>query len=97
MITQGQNHLNLVFVALLPVIVWCLYELLFEQRRRPIRMGLLLDPLRAQALINPELLAMLALVVFAGLVVLAVAAPHLFALEWRDSLKQRCRQSSCSF
>jgi hypothetical protein len=80
MITQGQNHLNLVFVALLPVIVWCLYELLFEQRRRPIRMGLLLGALcGAQALINPELLAMLALVVFAGLVVLAVAAPHLVA------------------
>jgi hypothetical protein len=75
MVTQGQNHLNLVFVPLPPLIVWCLYELLFEQKRRPVRMGILLGLLAvAQALISLEILALLALVVAVGLVVLAVSS-----------------------
>ena len=75
MVTQGQNHLNLVFVPLPPLIVWCLYELLFERKRRPVRMGILLGLLAgAQALISGEVLALLALVVAPGLVVLAVSS-----------------------
>ena len=75
MVTQGQNHLNLVFAPLPPLIVWCLYELLFEQTRRPARMGLLLGLLAgAQALISLEVLALLALVIAAGLVALAVTS-----------------------
>ena len=75
MVTQGQNHLNLVFAPLPPLIVWCLYELLFEQKRRPGRMGILLGLLAgAQALISLEVLALLALVVAGGLVVLAVGS-----------------------
>jgi hypothetical protein len=73
MVTQGQNHLNLVFAPLPPLIVWCLYELLFEQRRRPVRMGILLGLLAgAQALISLEVLALLALLVGVGLVLLVV-------------------------
>jgi hypothetical protein len=64
MVTQGQTHLNLAFVPLPPLIVWCLYELLFEQKRRPVRMGVLLGLLAgAQVLISPELLALLVLIV----------------------------------
>jgi hypothetical protein len=75
MVTQGQNHLNFVFAPLPPLIVWCLYELLFERQRRPRRMGILLGLLAgAQALISLEVLALLALVVAAGLVVLAVSS-----------------------
>jgi hypothetical protein len=75
MVTQGQNHLNLVFVPLPPLILWCLYELLFDQKRGPVRMGILLGLLAgAQALISLEILALLALVVAVGLVVLAVGS-----------------------
>jgi hypothetical protein len=73
MISQGQNHLNLIFVPLPPIIVWCLYELLFVQRRRPGRMGLLLGALcGAQALINAETLAFTGVVTFFGLIALAI-------------------------
>lgn len=75
MVTQGQSHLNLVFAPIPPLIVWCLYELLFEQRRRPLRMGVLLGLLAgAQVLIAPEPLALLALVVLIGLLGMAVVA-----------------------
>jgi hypothetical protein len=75
MVTQGQNHLNLVFAPLPPLIVWCLYQLLFDRTRRPVRMGILLGLLAgAQALISPEVLALLALLVVVGLVVLAVSS-----------------------
>jgi hypothetical protein len=73
MVTQGQSHLNLVFVPIPPLIVWCLYELMVTKRRSPIRVGALLGALSgAQALIEPELLAMLAIVVAIGLVGFAV-------------------------
>lgn len=82
MIDQGQNHLNLVFVPIPPLIAWCLYELLFVHRRSPVRMGLLLGALAgAQALINPELLAMMGLVVLIGLVALVLFSPR-HRTEW---------------
>lgn len=72
-VSQGQTHLNLAFVPLPPLMLWCLYELLFEQRRRPLRMGVLLGVLAgAQALISLEILALFAMVVAVGLVGLAV-------------------------
>ena len=74
-VTQGQTHLNLAFVPLPPLIVWCLYELVFVQKRRPGRMGLLLGLLAgAQALISLEILALVALVAAAGVVVLAISS-----------------------
>lgn len=77
MIDQGQNHLNLVFVPIPPVIVWCLYELLFVRRRSPVKLGILLGVLcGAQALINPELLVMLGVVVLIGLAGLASFSPR---------------------
>lgn len=73
MTTQGQTHLNFVFVPIPPMIVWCLYELLVTKRRPPARMGVLLGILTGiQALIEPELLTMLGIVVAFGLVGIAI-------------------------
>ena len=70
---HGDAHLDLAFVPIPPLIVWCLYELLVTRRRRPGRMGVLLGALAgAQALIDPELLSLLAIVVAVGLVALAI-------------------------
>jgi hypothetical protein len=75
MAVQGQAHLNLVFVPLPPVIVWCFYELLVTRRRSPVRVGLLLGALAgAQALIEPELLVLVAIVVAVGLVGIAIVS-----------------------
>lgn len=77
MIIQGQNHLNLVFLPFPPVIVWCVYELVITKRRNPVRVGLLLGGLAAaQALVDPELLAMLGIVLLVGVVGLMVVAPR---------------------
>src|SRR5487761_2725290 len=52
-----------------PIIVWCLYDLVIAKRHSPTRMGLTIGVLAgAQALIEPELLSMLAIVVALGLV-----------------------------
>jgi len=68
MIVEGANHLDLIFVPLPPLIVWCVYRLLFTQPPSVARLGLLLGGLcGAQALIDPELLAMLVIVVITGL------------------------------
>jgi hypothetical protein len=73
MIVQGEPHLNLAFVALPPVIVWLLYDLLVVQRRSPLRTGVALGALCAvQALIEPELLVMLATVVVFGLAIFGI-------------------------
>jgi len=73
MVSQAQTHLNLVFVPIPPLIVWCLYELLYVQRRNPVRIGYLLGALSgAQALIEPELLVLLYIVVSIGVVALAL-------------------------
>src|SRR5487761_1976575 len=69
LVTHGQSHLNLAFVPIPPIIVWCLYDLVIAKRHSPTRMGLTIGVLAgAQALIEPELLSMLAIVVALGLV-----------------------------
>lgn len=73
MASHGETHLNLVFVPIPPLIVWCLFDLFVTQRRRPVRMGVLLGVLAgAQALIDPELLVMLAIVVAIGAIGVAI-------------------------
>ncbi len=75
MIGQGQIHLDLVFVPIPPLIVWCIYELLVTRRHRPIITGAVLGALAgAQALIDPEILALLGVVVGIGLAFIAVRA-----------------------
>lgn len=72
-VSQGQTHLNLMFVPIPPLIVWCLYDLLFTKRHSPIKMGVLLGVLAAaQALLEEELLSLIGVVVAIGLVGLAV-------------------------
>jgi hypothetical protein len=86
MIAQAQidAHLDLLFVPLLPIIVWCAYELVVAQRRSPTRLGLLLGVLAgAQALIDPELLSELAVLLGIGLLGLAITHPG----EIRPSLR----------
>jgi hypothetical protein len=52
--------------------VWCLYELLVTRRHRPLVMGAVLGALAgAQALIDPEVVALLGVVIGIGLVVIA--------------------------
>lgn len=77
MIDQGQNHLDLAFIPLLPLIVWCVYELLFGHKHNPVRIGILLGALAgAQVLIDAELLAMLGIVLVLGCIGLALFAPR---------------------
>lgn len=74
---QGGVHLNLAFVPVPPIIVWCLHDLLVAKKWRPVRMGLLLGALcGVQALIEPELLVLLGIVVALGLVGLAISVRH---------------------
>lgn len=82
MITQGHSHLDLVFAPIPPLILWCLYELIVTRRHRPLLVGAVLGALcGAQVLIDPEVLALLAVVTGCGLVVAA-------ALNFR-TLRQR--------
>lgn len=72
-VSQGQTHLNLMFVPIPPLIVWCVYELLITKRHNAVRMGILLGVLcAAQALIEEELLTLLGVVIAIGLVGLAI-------------------------
>ena len=83
MVTQGESHLQLMFIPIPPLIVWCLYDLLFTKRHQPARMGALLGMLAgAQALIEEELLTLLGVVLVLGLVGIAVHS--------RKALRQRC-------
>jgi hypothetical protein len=76
MIVQSSNHLDLIFVPLLPPIVWCWYQLLFVRAHNPVKMGLLLGALcGAQALIDPELLAMLGILLSLGFIGICLIRP----------------------
>jgi hypothetical protein len=76
-VSQGQSHLDLAFIPIPPLIVWCLNELLVTRRKRPGRTGVLLGALAAaQALIDPELLSLLGVVIAIGLLGLAVVSRH---------------------
>jgi hypothetical protein len=76
-VTQGYTHLNLMFVPIPPLIVWCVYDLLVAKRHRPARVGALLGVLAAaQALIEQELLTLMGVVIAIGLVGYAIAHRH---------------------
>ena len=72
LVAQGTDHLNLSLVALPPLILLLLDEILVRQRRRPVVMGLVLGLLTlAQLLTAEEVLASMFLVCVVGLIVLA--------------------------
>ena len=88
MASQGQSHLDLVFVPIPPLIVWLFYELLVAQRRNPVKLGLWLGTLAgAQALIDPELLTMTLIVVAIGGLVAAIANRQLLGPQLQRFLK----------
>lgn len=71
---QGYGHLDLVFLPALPVILWLLVEIVYEQQRSPRAMGALLGAAAAaEYLISAELLADAAMLALVGGVVLVVA------------------------
>jgi len=82
-VTQGESHLQLMFLPIPPLIVWCVFDLLFTKRHRPSRVGALLGALAgAQALIAPELLTLLLVVILIGLVGVAVHSRKTWRLRF---------------
>jgi hypothetical protein len=71
LVAQGTDHLNLSLVALPPLILLLLDEILVRQRRRPVLMGLVLGLIAlAQLMTAEEVLASTFLVCVVGLIVL---------------------------
>lgn len=79
MVSQGQEdaHLHQAFIALLPVIAWCFYELTVRQQHRAILIGVAFGALAgAQALIAPEALSDLLVVLLLALIMTVWANRH---------------------
>ena len=71
MVNEGSQHMNLVFLPLVPLIVATVVEL-FNRPRRPLRCGAALGGLvAAQYLISSEILALTALMCIFGLMIAA--------------------------
>jgi len=84
---EGSIHLDLAFMVIPPLLVWCLDELFVTRRRSPLKVGILLGLLSAaQLLIDPEVLVFCALLAAIGLVVLALAN--------RDEVVARARSAA---
>jgi hypothetical protein len=79
MIGQGQYHLNLVFVPLPPLIFLVLHELLWVQKRSPVKWGAFLALLVcSQYFISAEILVDTGIVAIVGIVLLAATHPQIF-------------------
>jgi hypothetical protein len=88
MVTQGESHLQLMFLPIPPLIVWCLFDLLITKRHRPSRVGTLMGALAgAQALIAPELLTLLVVVILIGLVGVAVHSRKAWRLRFDNLMR----------
>jgi len=84
---QGQAHLSLAFVAIPPLLLWCLNELLVRQKRSPARVGLLLGLLcAAQFLVDMEILS--------DCVLLGVICVLLLAVTHRSEVVSRARKAA---
>ena len=71
---ESSIHLDLAFMPVPPLLLWCFDELFVAQRRDPLKMGILLGLLSAaQLLIDVEVLLFCAIVAAIGLLVLALA------------------------
>jgi hypothetical protein len=80
-------HLQAAFLALTPLILLCLHELLVRQRRRPVPVGVALGVLLvAQYLVSPEMLVLVTLVAAVGIVLLVVGAAASHPEELRRRL-----------
>jgi len=80
--TGQELHLDLVFVPIPPLLVWCCDELVRTQKMRPWRLGLLMGvAAAAQLLISPDVLS--------GCLVVALGAAVVLALARRHELRRR--------
>jgi hypothetical protein len=76
---EAMNHLQMSFLALVPLIFWCCYELAFGQRGRWWRWGVALGVLVAvQFFVGTEVLTVTILATVIGLALVAVA------MWWRE-------------
>jgi len=74
LVTQSQNHLFLAFMPLLPILLWCVYEIFVSRMRSPLKMGVLLGVVAAmQFFVSFEMLTLLAVVLGTGVVVYVVS------------------------
>ncbi len=74
---ESSVHLDLAFMAIPPLLLWCLDELFVTRRRSSIRVGIVLGLLSAaQLLIDPEILAYCAIMAAIGLIFLALTHRH---------------------
>ena len=79
---EAINHLQASFLALLPLIFWCCYELAVTQRGKWVRWGLFLGVLVAvQYFVGPELLTVSAITAGLALLLAALAALRAGTLE----------------
>lgn len=74
---QGPVHVMLSFVPLPPLLIYLVVEIVVRQRGRPYRQGLLFGLLVvAQFLIEPEVLAIIAVMALIGTLILGAARPR---------------------
>jgi hypothetical protein len=83
-------HVNLIWLGLLPVLVYCGERLLVRQRGSPLRVGCLTGLVAGlQYLVSSELLAGLAILAVVGTIIVVAAKRR----EWRDHLTYAIRGS----
>ncbi len=74
---ESSVHLDLAFMAIPPVLLWCLDELFVTRARSPVKVGILLGLLcAAQLLIDPEMLMFCGIMAVVGLIFLALTHSH---------------------
>ena len=84
--SEGGTHLDLAFLVLPPILVWCLERVLLSRRIRPVPGGILIGVLAAvQFLIDAEILADLAIVCLAGLILVALTHGDQVRARLRDA------------
>ena len=83
-VTQSQSHLDLVFVPLPPLMVWCLYRLVSGRTTRLWRTGALLGLLAsAQFFIDAEILLLVGFTAGVGAVMAILSQPKRFVARLR--------------
>jgi hypothetical protein len=82
--TGQELHLDLAFVPIPPLLVWCADELVRTQRMRSWRLGILIGAATtAELLISPDVLSGCMVLVGCAVVVLVVRHRHLLRERWR--------------
>jgi hypothetical protein len=91
MANLGSAHIDLVLLAVPPLVVICLDDLLIHQRRRPVAMGIALGALCAvQFFIGIEVLVLMVIEAMIGIALIVVYA----GLRDPDALRRKARGAS---